>query len=66
MPVRTGGGVKKYFSARRASTTPFYEHFVLSPVSLHTKMARSHGKIGDCKQSTIGGVPTWRLPYKAL
>lgn len=31
-----------------------------------TKMARSHGKIGDCEQSTLGGAPTWRLLYKAL
>ena len=40
----------------RPSTTPTHGHFVLSPVSLALRdphlHLRSHGKIGDCEQST--------------
>ena len=52
MPLGRGGGVDSV-----PSTTPTHGHFVLSPVSLALRdphlHLRSHGKIGDCEQSTF-------------
>ena len=49
--------VSLFFPPAAPSTTPTHGHFVLSPVSLalwepHLHL-RSHGKIGDCEQSTL-------------
>ena len=67
MPVGRGGGGhgRRPLSPHAInSTTPTQGHFVLSPVSLasrdqddgpvelNDRNLRSHGKIGDCEQST--------------
>ena len=65
MPVGRGVGGHGLSPNAINPTTPTPEHFVLSPVSLasrdqddspvelNVRHLRSHGKIGDCEQSTI-------------
>ena len=64
MPVGRGGGGHGRRKHAINPTTPTQGHFVLSPVSLASRdqddgpvelkdrHLRSHGKIGDCEQST--------------
>ena len=66
MPVgRGGGGHGRRKNHAINPTTPTQGHFVLSPVSLasrdqddgpvelNDRHLRSHGKIGDCEQSSV-------------
>ena len=73
---------KYFFSAlsRHAinPTTPTQRHFVLSPVScasrdqddgpveLNDRHLRSHGKIGDCEQSTRAFMATFSILFSYL
>ena len=64
MPVGRGGGGHGLSPHAINPTTPTQGHFVLSPVSLASRdqddgpvklndqHLRSHGKIGDCEQSS--------------